>query len=276
MKKILFSLILFNIIFTYPVAIIHGFFDSCSNSYFPTLVKLLKYNNKDYAYCLRSGEGSDSLSLSFEEQCKRACEEIKNKTEFDNGFSILSISQGGLIARYLIQKCDMKGKVKKLVSFGGPMMGTSQVPFCLGGVSCYIINSLVDYFVYNNYFQNNIGPAGYYKTAAHNKEFEKSGSFLYKLNNPNKTEKENFENLESLVLIGFTNDKMISPKESAEFGKFDENFNVLRMNETEEYSSNSFGLKTLNENNKIKIYYLKGEHIEFDFNDVLKYAIPNL
>lgn len=277
MKQILVYLFIINSIFSYPVAIIHGFYDSCSNTFFTTLKKVLKYNNKNYAYCLNSGEGSESLSLSFEEQCQRACDEINQNSEFDKDFSILSISQGGLIARYLIQKCEMKGKVKKLVSFGGPMMGTSQLPFCLGGVSCFIINSIADYFVYYNYFQKNVGPAGYYKTAAHNKDFESSNSFLYNLNNPkNETEKQNFIDLESLVLIGFKKDKMISPKESAEFGKFDENFKVQRMNETEEYLNDNFGLRTLDENKKIQIHYLEGEHIEFDYNDVLKYAIPNL
>ena len=263
-------------ILSLPVAVIHGFYDSCSNSYFPTLIKVLKYNVHDFAVCLKSGEGSESLSLSFEKQCEKACEEIKSYPQFKKDFSILSISQGGLIARYIIQKCDMEGNVKKLVSFGGPMMGTSQIPFCLGGVSCFIINSLVDYFVYSDNIQNNIGPAGYYRTSAHIEDFYNSKSFLYKLNNPNKEEKDKFKNLTSLVLIGFENDKMISPKETAEFGVFDKNFNVLKMNETDEYKNDSFGLKTLNEEGKINITYLKGGHLNFDFDDILKYAVNNL
>ena len=273
MKKILFFILLFYANYSLPVAIIHGFYDSCSNSFFTTLIKVLKYNVQDYAVCLETGEGNDSLSLPFEKQCKKACEEINKNPQFEKDFSILSISQGGLIARYIIQKCKMKGTVKKLVSFGGPMMGTSQVPFCLGGVSCYIVNSLVDYFVY--FFQNNIGPAGYYRTAAHEKDFKNSTSFLVKLNKPDsEEEKKRFTNLDSLVLIGFEKDKMISPKESAEFGIFDKNFNVKYMNETDEY--NLLGLKELNDNNKIKIFYLKGEHIDFDYDDVLKYAVPYL
>ena len=277
MKILLFLIGLHSyIILSLPVAVIHGFYDSCSSSYFPTLIKVLKYNVYDFAVCLKSGEGSESLSLSFEKQCEKACEEIKSYPQFKKDFSILSISQGGLIARYIIQKCDMEGNVKKLVSFGGPMMGTSQIPFCLEGVSCFIINSLADYFVYSKRIQNNIGPAGYYRTAAHIEDFNNSNSSLYKLNYPNEKEKEKFKNLTSLVLIGFEDDKMISPKETAEFGVFDKKFNVLKMNETDEYKSDSFGLKTLNEEGKIKIFYLKGGHLNFDFDDVLKYAVNNL
>lgn len=274
MKTLLFLIIVFSYsILSLPVAVIPGFSDSCETYFFLTLIKVLKYNVYESAFCLKN-KINDNISL--EEKCKDACNEIKSHKEFENDFSILSMSQGGLIARYIIEKCDMKGKVKKLVSFGGPMMGTSQVPFCLAGVSCFIANSLVDYFVYNNYYQKNVGSAGYYRTAAHIDDFNDSKSILWKLNNPNPEEKNNFINLDSLVLIGFKNDKMISPKESAEFGVLDDNFNVLLMNETEEYKKDSFGLRTLNENNKIKIFYLEGGHLNFDFDDVLKYAVPNL
>ena len=168
----------------------------------------------------------------------------------------------------------MKGRVKNIVSFGGPMMGTSQLPYCLGGVSCYIVNGLVDYFVYFKGYQENIGPAGYYRTAAHPDRFKESESFLAKLNKCSEEEKKRFIDLDNLILIGFENDKMISPKESAEFGIFDENFNVKKMKEIDEYTT--IGLKELDENNTIKIFYLEGEHLDFEYEDVLKYAVPYL
>ena len=277
MKTIILLIIFFSYsIFSLPVAVIHGFYDSCENSFFSTLIKVLKYNVYDFAVCLKTGEGSDSLSLSFEEQCQKACEEIKKYPQFKNDFSILSISQGGLIARYLIQKCNMEGNVKKLVSLGGPMMGTSKVPFCLEGVVCFIINSLVDYFVYNKNIQNSVGPAGYYRTAGHIDDFKKSNSILYKLNNPSEKEKNKFKNLTNLVLIGFDDDKMISPKETAEFGIFDENYNVIKMRETDEYKNDVIGLKYLDENGRVKIVYLKGGHLNFDFDDILKYVVNDL
>lgn len=277
-KCILFNIIIF--ISPLPVAIIHGFYDSCDNAYFPSLVKFIKYNLGDYAVCLRTGEGGDSFSLSFLEQAKKACEEIKNNDNFKGDFSILSISQGGLIARYIVQKCKMNGTVKKIVSFGGPMMGTSKVPFCLEGIICYIINSLVDFFVYSKKVQNIIGPAGYYRTAAHIDDYKNSGNFLVQLNNEGKVidenSKINFSRLDSLMLIGFKNDKMISPKETAEFWEYDKNFNLLPMNKTEAYKKDLFGLQTLDKKNAIHVHYLNGEHTEFDFDDVLRYAIPYL
>ena len=280
MFKCLFLLNIIIFISSLPVAIIHGFYDSCNNSYFPSLVNLIKYNLGDYAYCLETGEGSESLSLSMEEQAKKACEIINQNEKFHGDFSILSISQGGLIGRYIIQKCEMKGTVKKFVSFGGPMMGTSKVPFCLNGVFCFIINSLVDYFVYGKKIQNSIGPAGYYRTASHLEEYRKSESFLVQLNNEGKIKdeksKERFTKLESLMLIGFKNDKMISPKETAEFWEYDENFNLIPMNETKVYTDDLFGLKTLDEKEAIHVHYLDGEHTEFEFDDVLKYAVPYL
>ena len=263
-----------------PVAIIHGFYDSCDSAYFPALVKLIKYNLGDYVECLKTGEGSDSLSLSIEKQAEEACKLINANEKFDNDFSILSISQGGLIARYIIQKCEKKGKVKKLVSFGGPMMGTSKVPFCLQGVICFLINSLVDFYVYGNKIQNGVGPAGYYRTAAHLDDYKNSESFLVKLNNEGKIYdeegKKRFSELDSLMLIGFKNDKMISPKESAEFSEYDEYYKLIPMNKTNAYINDLFGLQTLDNKKAIHVQYLDGEHTEFDFNDVLQYAVPYL
>lgn len=279
MFKILIFLNIFLLFSCLPVAIFHGFYDSCENTYFPSLVNLLKYNLGDYATCIETGAGSDSLFYSFQQQAEKACEEINKNEKFHGEFSILSISQGGLIGRYIIQKCKMPGKVKKLVSFGGPMMGTSKVPFCLEGVVCYIINSIVDFWVYGKRIQKNIGPAGYYRTAAHLDDYQNSNSFLLNLNNEiNQDEngKKRFEDLDSLMLIGFKNDKMISPKESAEFAEYNENFDLIPMNQTKAYKDNLFGLKTLDEKKKIHVVYLDGEHIEFDFNDVLKYGVPYL
>ena len=76
--------------------------------------------------------------------------------------------------------------------------------------------------------------------------------------------------MEIFVLIGFEKDKMISPKESAEFGVFDEHFNELKMNETEEYKNDVFGLNCSDKAKKVKIFYIKGEHNIFDYQDVLE------
>jgi hypothetical protein len=78
MKKFLFFIIYISSIFSLPVAVIHGFYDSCSNSFYPNLIKVLKYKGLNYAVCLKSGEGSESLFLSFEEQCQKACDPIQN------------------------------------------------------------------------------------------------------------------------------------------------------------------------------------------------------
>lgn len=278
-KNLLFLQIIL-LISSLPVAIIHGFYDSCDSEYFPSLVNLIKYNLGDYVECLKTGEEGDSLSLSIKQQAEKACQLINKNEQFDNDFSILSISQGGLIARYIIQKCEMKGKVKKLVSFGGPMMGTSKVPFCLQGVICFLINSLVDYYVYGKKIQKKVGPAGYYRTAAHLEDYKNSESFLLQLNNEgnynDEEGKKRFSELESLMLIGFKNDKMISPKESAEFCEYNENYELKKMNETDAYINDLFGLKTLDNKKAIHVQYLDGEHTEFDFDDVIKYAVPYL
>ena len=66
-----------------------------------------------------------------------------------------------------------------MVSFCDPLMGTSYIPFCLEGVTCYIINSLVDFFVYNKNIQKNIGPSAYYRTAVNINNYKNQILYLY-------------------------------------------------------------------------------------------------
>lgn len=39
---------------------------------------------------------------------------------FHGEFALLGISQGALIARSVLQKCETKGKIRKYMSLGGP------------------------------------------------------------------------------------------------------------------------------------------------------------
>lgn len=280
MLKYFFFLNLIIISFSLPVAIFHGFFDSCSNSFFEELINRISTINGDYAACIESGGGAFDMSTSFYSQAKAACEKINLDENFNGNFSILSLSQGGLLGRYVVEKCEMKGIVRKFVSIGGPMLGTSRFPFCLGGVFCFLLNSFIGWSVYFKSIQDSIGPAGYFKTPTYYDDYITANTFLVDINNEGKNfdekAKERFIQLEKLVLIGFRKDQMISPKESAEFSEYDKKYKLIPMNETLIYRKDLFGLKTISEQNKIKVIYLDGQHLDFSWEDIIKYGFPSL
>lgn len=265
-----------------PVAIIHGFMQICTSRDLTILVDFIHEKAGVYTRCIETGGGGLDLSTSFEDQAKKACEIISSDSNYQNGFAIVSISQGGVLARYVIEKCQAipAGRVKKFISIGGPLAGTHQLPHCFRGVVCHILNSFADWFCYKGYVQKTFGPSGYFRVSNHLKRFEKSKSVLFNVNNHgDKYEaeaKNKFSSLEKLVLIGFKRDTMISPEQSAFFAEFDKDHNLVEMKDTENYKKNSFGLKTLDDAGKIETHFLDERHCYYSFQDILDIVVPEV
>ncbi len=261
-----------------PVALIHGFMQSCSHEDMVNLVNFIHHKTSHYSKCIESGGGSVDLSRSFEDQAKEACKIISSDSNFQNDFAIVSISQGGVLARYVIEKCQMKGTVKKFISIGGPLAGTHQLPHCLRGVVCHLLNSFADWFCYKGYVQKTFGPSGYFRVSNHLERYKESKSVLLDVNNQGKTYDENaksrFLKLDQLVLIQFKRDTMITPRESAFFNELDEKHNLVDMKDTEIYKKDLFGLKTLEEQGKIIRYLVDDWHCYYSWEDINNYVIP--
>ena len=263
-----------------PVAVLHGFQQKCSLQLLKDLVSYFEKNTNYYVKCIESGGGSNDVHTSFRDQAKKACEIINSDENFKGDFSLFSISQGGVLARYIIEKCEMKGTVKRFVAMGGPLAGTHHFPFCLKGVICHIINSIVDWLVYKNYVQDGLGPAGYFRVSNHLKNYYKSKSLLLELNNEGKEFDQNAKNrflkLEKLILIAFVQDKMISPRESAHFFVYDEKHKLVDAKDTRIYKEDLFGLKTLDEQDKITRFWIDKKHCYYDWKDINETVIPYL
>lgn len=72
--------------------------------------------------CVEIGNGADSsILMKFEKQVEHACKSINNDPNFQNQtINVLGLSQGGLIARGIVELCDFGGRVARLISIGGP------------------------------------------------------------------------------------------------------------------------------------------------------------
>jgi palmitoyl-protein thioesterase len=79
----------------------------------------------------------------------------------------------------------MPGKVRNIVTLGGPHMGVEAVPGCFTGFFCNILNSVVRKLVYLSPAQNWIAPAGYFRDVKNLKGYIKGSVFLPALNNEN-------------------------------------------------------------------------------------------
>lgn len=264
-----------------PVAIFHGLGDACI---FPGMWRMTNYFSKNldntYSRCIETGGNVIDWFTSFESQAKRGCEKIKEDKNFDGEFSVIGLSQGALLARYIIEKCDMKGVVKNYISIGGPQMGVAKFPHCPSGAICDVLNFAVGKAIYFSLVQNHIGPAGYFKTHHNFQNYLKYSHFLADLNNEkeekNPKYKKRFMELDNLLLIKFSKDTMIIPRETAHFEFYNKKNQVELLINTDFYKKDYIGLRNLIENKKVQFEEIKGDHLHFSYSDIDRLMIPIL
>ena len=263
-----------------PIAIFHGIGDFCSNKGIKNIEMYIGGKVGAYSKCIETGGTIYDFVTSFEYQYENACKAINADPNFQGDFSVVGLSQGALLARAIIQKCKMNGRVKRYVSIGGPQAGVAKLPHCNSGTLCNIINAVLYRLVYFYPIQHIVGPAGYFKNPYDVKTYEYYSSFLADLNNEtaqkNNDYKERMWALEKVVLIKFNADTMILPGETAWFSFYDNKENLVNYKDTEVYKQDLIGIKTLDEQGKINFVALQGDHLRFSFTDIDEFMLPAL
>ena len=279
----LISICLFGSIFSsYPIAVFHGLGDLCLNPGMGQFTKHLGEQTDSISHCFESGGSLLDFVTSFNTQAEKACNHLKaNKDFYGKEISVVGLSQGSLIARYIIEECDFGGKVKRYVSIGGPQMGVAAFPHCESGIACNIINSITDSLVYTTAIQNHVGPAGYFHDYKREDAFRKGSTFLASLNNEVENDKAetykfNISSLEKMVLIKFSQDTMIIPRETVWFQFYDSEKNLLPFEKTDVYENDLLGLKTLHQSGNIEFFEIEGDHLQFSTGDVDRLMVPYL
>jgi len=137
-----------------------------------------------------------------------------------------------------------------------------------------------------------LAPFNYYFDPTQHDLYLEKIQYFPEINNekpplPERTEeqlarKANFLLLQRLVMIGGPDDEIVVPWQSEHFGYFDKDGlkgNILDMTESELYKGDLFGLKTLNEDGRIKLHTVEGVgHQGFECSEkVLKeYVVPEV
>jgi len=237
-----------------------------------------------YTTCIALGSDQSTFSWfdPLDNQGDNACGQILNDTNLQGTFNVIGLSQGGILARYIIESCNITGRVSKYLSIGGPQMGTNSVPKCAGGgIFCDLVNGVTRKAVYTTYIQENVAPAGYFKNMAQYEAYLEYASFLPSLNNEkpglkNAQFASNVANLDGLMLVMFDNDTVLDPPQTAWFSYYDINGTVIPMEEQQIYQEDWIGIKALNEQGKIQMIALPGDHLSFTNEDVENTFVPFL
>ena len=109
-----------------------------------------------------------------------------------------------------------------MVTFGTPHMGVAKIPQCFEGFICDMINDFAKTLVYYGLVQNFFGPAGYFRDPSALDDYKENSVFLPYVNNEvqsdvSKLNISRFKQLKKAMLVKFTEDSMIFPRESAWF-----------------------------------------------------------
>ena len=124
-----------------------------------------------------------------------------------------------------------------------------------------------------NPFGQQLAPCNYWKDPNHYTLYKLSNHFLPKLDNEVKHKsadlyKTNFEHIKHLKLIGGPDDDVINPWQSAQFGFYDSDLNLIPMEEQEFFLENWFGLKTLSDQGRVAKCTVAGvKHVDWISNE---------
>ena len=209
-----------------PTVVFHGFGDACINPGMMAFENMIRDGTGGEVRCIEVGAPSiGEVVNNFETVAEKSCSQVANEPIFKGEFNAVGLSQGGLLARFIAEECDMPGKVRNLVTIGGPNMGVDKVPQCFDGAICDVINFFAKKLVYAGAVQNWLAPAGYFRDANNLATYRMNSVFLPALNNEktqgrgafSKLKTQRFSDLNGALLIKFSEDTMIYPKETAWF-----------------------------------------------------------
>ena len=263
-----------------PTAMFHGLGDFCENPGIIQIDRIIKRGTGGKTKCVDVGFPSiGEMFNNIEHVAEVSCQKLQNDPVFSQAeeFNVIGLSQGGLLARYIVEKCDMPGKVRNFVTLGGPHMGVAAVPHCFDGLACDVVNAVAKRLVYSSIVQDVLVPAGYFRDVNHYDRYLKGSVFLPAVNNEEqKDEASKFADLNGALLVMFSEDTMIYPKETAWFQGLDKDGNVLPLDQMDFYNDDYIGLKALNDAGKVKFESFEGDHLEFSTQQVEDIIVPFL
>jgi len=258
-----------------PVVQMHGMGDFADNpmGMLPMRKAISERLNGTYVVNakLANGPMADSLDtfvMVMDEEVDTFAKFVQADWKLANGFNAIGYSQGNLIIRGYIEKYNSP-PVFNWVSIHGPLSGVAGMPRCeFEAMICKMFDGMLGAMVYESWAQTSLAQANYFRDPNRIEAYTQSCEFLPEINNernPNPQYKERFTSINRLALVMADNDTMIYPKESEWFGFYEDGdtSRILSMKQTKWYQEDLFGLKTLDQANRIDTYTTPGDHLQF-------------
>ncbi|XP_046850024.1 lysosomal thioesterase PPT2-A-like [Xenia sp. Carnegie-2017] len=246
-----------------PVVIIHGILDTAASmDDLKLMIKQAHPETNVTVFSLYDEISSiDTPMWTQVNGFKEALEKVM--AESKDGIHLIGYSQGGIMARAVIENSS-NHNVVNFISLSSPQMGQFGVTSYLSKFLPKISREFLYSLLYTQVFQDSLSLANYWNDPLHAKEYLAGCNFLPFVNNNDKSkladkelykiQKQNFEKIKNLIVIGGPQDGVITPWQSALFGFYDVKLEVLPMKQQKAYLEDWFGLKTIDMRNAIHSY----------------------
>jgi len=260
-----------------PVVLMHGITSSASDLY-----ELAGWINQTYpgiyVVSIEIGNGADdSVMLSISRQIEIFCANVRADPHLQQSFNMLGFSQGSVIVRGALERCSLP--VHNLITLSGISGGVFGVPNLLN-LSAHV-RELITEFVYEEFVQDTISIAGYWRDPYQLDKYMAHCKFLPDINNElaviNQTYKDNILKLNAFVMTYSDVDEIVEPKLSGWFGNYKEkSLTVEAWNETRQYTEDLLGLRTLWEQGKIHQFISHVPHGDSDHKPNKDFIFQNI
>jgi len=220
--------------------------------------------------------------MNVNKQVDYVCAKLKNDTNLAKGFNAIGFSQGGQFLRAYVERCN-NPPVYNLMSLGGQHQGIFGLPKCPGNDSrsCEVVRKLLNLGAYKPEIQPYLAQAEYWHDPLNEQEYAEKCVFLPDVNNEgvdgqNSTYKKNLMTLNNFVLVKFTNDTVVQPRETEWFGWYapGQDKYILDVKDTPLYKNDLIGLKYLMDNNRVEFIPCEGDHLQFTDQWFINNIIP--
>eukprot|EP00299_Pterocystis_sp_00344_P013044 c6345_g1_i1.p1 GENE.c6345_g1_i1~~c6345_g1_i1.p1 ORF type:complete len:355 (-),score=87.82 c6345_g1_i1:68-1132(-) len=246
-----------------PVVLFHGLNEDASSM--QVLSRWIRFALPGiYVYILELGDRFDTYFTNMNRQVAATCELLQRNDRLSNGFNIIGFGHGALLARGYLERCNSP-PVLTYISIAGPQSGIFQMPAVHDEHADFVLQG----GAYEEWSQEYLAPAQYFRHPMKPSLYLRESSFIADINNErpikNATYKENVESLKAMVLVKFSKDAVIVPRESCWFGYF-KPFNVdemIGMKEMDVYKEDTIGLKKLEREKRLHLLECEGAHQEF-------------
>jgi len=269
-----------------PVVQMHGMGDFANDpsGMVPLAKSISKYLGGAYVLNVQIGDNSiedilNGFIMNLDDQVDYFAKVVRNDTQLSRGFNAVGYSQGNLVIRGYIERYNSP-PVFNFISMHGPLAGVASFPGCaLENTYCKLFAEVLGAFAYYPMIQQHLAQANYFRDPRKIDKYLAGDKFLADMNREvdsstvfdSASYASNLNSLKSVCLVKALGDTVVIPNDSEWFGAYEDGSfgDVLTFDQTSWYKSDSFGLKTLNENNKVFFNTTDGDHLKFSTDFLL-------